>query len=339
MSSYFDELNRKVAQAAEDHESDEDFLVELMVIEGDLYHDVTRFTGDREFPDDLRERIMGMFAVKGVFQPGYTPIPERAADYALATRSSLLVEDMHDFFHDVARRRVLTRFGLLSDHPKFDGDRRDREDVEHAYKLFRGAVAVFLTILGVFAGSVAPAHAEDAEKLFGRGLHHVGILGGYGTSFQRYGGARDIDHVRYATTAIDWGIGLTDPIFKNSPFEGNLELLVEGLAMFETQPNTGIGGGAVFLLRWNFLAGGPVVPFVTAGGGFMGLDFDLASQRDGFVFSLQGGVGTHVFLTDRLALTGEWCYQHTSNARTKLPNGGLDMSVLSLGATWFFGTP
>lgn len=188
----------------------------------------------------------------------------------------------------------------------------------------------------IVASLSAPARAED---LFARGSQHVGVLVGYGASFQRYGGARDIDHVRYATAAIDWGIGLTDPIFKDSLFEGNLELLVEGLAMFETQPNTGIGGGVVSLLRWNFLAGERVVPFVTAGGGFMGLDFDLASQRDGFVFSLQGGVGTHVFLTDHLALTGEWRYQHTSNARTKLPNGGLDMSVLSLGATWFFGTP
>lgn len=64
MSSYFDNLSRAVYEAAQ-NESDESFLESVVQIEAGLYRDVTQLTGDREFPDDLRERILGVLATKG----------------------------------------------------------------------------------------------------------------------------------------------------------------------------------------------------------------------------------------------------------------------------------
>jgi hypothetical protein len=127
MSSYFDDKNRKVAEAFQNNGLDE-FLKELKEIEAEVYADVTLLTGDPEFPDDMREKIMQVLAVAGVYQPEGLSAPERAVDWAIAIGSSRMIEALHDLFHEVAGRRVETRFGLLSDNPRFDRERRDEED-------------------------------------------------------------------------------------------------------------------------------------------------------------------------------------------------------------------
>ncbi len=131
MSSYFDALQREVSEAAEQcGENDAAFLDAVQGIEGRMWADVTAITGDREFPDDLREAILGAFAVKSVHQVGDLPMPEKARERVLAYRSSRVVEDIHDLFHDLARRRLQTRFGLLSDNPPGILARRDEHDAE-----------------------------------------------------------------------------------------------------------------------------------------------------------------------------------------------------------------
>ena len=194
-----------------------------------------------------------------------------------------------------------------------------------------------LGILAAFAGPVRAEGPEAAEvpDRFARGHTHVGVLGGYAFSLERYDGTRDVDDVRYAAMVSNWGIGLGDPMGGDAWYRGNWELLVEGMALFETAPGSGHAGGAGLLLRYNWLRHERFVPFVSAGVGILDLDFDLASQRNGFNFSLQAGVGSHVFVTRRLALTGEWRYQHISNAAIGLPNSGIDMSGFFLGTTWF----
>ena len=191
--------------------------------------------------------------------------------------------------------------------------------------------------LGILAASAGPVRADgpEAPDRFSRGNSHVGVLGGYAFSLERYDGTRDVDDVRYAATVSDWGIGLSDPVGGDAWYRGNWEMLVEGMLLIETEPSSGHAGGGAILLRYNWLRHERFVPFVSAGAGILDFDFDLASQRDGFAFSLQAGVGSHVFVTRRLAITGEWRYQHISNAGTGSPNSGLDMSGFFLGTTWF----
>ena len=90
------------------------------------------------------------------------------------------------------------------------------------------------------------------------------------------------------------------------------------------------------LLRWNWLHYRRFVPFASVGVGLLGLDLNLPSQSDGLNFMVQGGLGTYVFLTERLALNAEWRYQHISNANIRLPNKGIDANVFSIGPTFFF---
>lgn len=129
MSSYFDALVREVGLAADDAgENDEQFLAHVTEIEKRMFRDVTQISGDREFPDDLRERMMGVFAVKSVYHPGKLEAPERAIELVLRCRSSRCIEDMHDLHHELASRRIVTRFGILSDHPVNNLARRDEQD-------------------------------------------------------------------------------------------------------------------------------------------------------------------------------------------------------------------
>lgn len=62
------------------------------------------------------------------------PIPPnpKAIEYVLSLRMSELVETMHSIFHEVASRRIMTRFGMLNDHPRSILDRRDEHDKEAA---------------------------------------------------------------------------------------------------------------------------------------------------------------------------------------------------------------
>lgn len=114
MSSYFDDFDRQVRQFANDYD-DDGFLQCTAEAEQAMFEDVAAVTGDREFPHDLRERIMNAFAIESV-KP--TPTPLRSAiEYVLRTRSSRVSGTVHSLFHELASRRIQTRFGLLSDDP------------------------------------------------------------------------------------------------------------------------------------------------------------------------------------------------------------------------------
>lgn len=130
MTSYFDALSAEIAQGPEDPKQ---YLEHVREIEGRAWATITALTGDREFPDDLREQILGAFAVHGVWQPKGC-IPNEKAEARILEHGcySRLIEKLHDLFHDVARRRHETRFGRLSDHPAFDLARRDDHDEEKA---------------------------------------------------------------------------------------------------------------------------------------------------------------------------------------------------------------
>lgn len=120
MSSYFDAAQRTARRSYED----------LLAAEEQVYKDVVRITGDREFPDDLREEILCAMAVGFVWQSGDLPIPQDAGWIARNMRYSVGIEKVHELFHELARRRVETRFGILSDSSTQMSLLRDEHDEE-----------------------------------------------------------------------------------------------------------------------------------------------------------------------------------------------------------------
>lgn len=130
VSSYFDRIASRVFDADEQHPTDEGFLAALTEIEGELFRDVTQITGDREFPDDLREKMLGVLAVHAVYQPEGVLTPERARVYAVTSRYSLAAEKLHDLHHELASRRIPARFGRWTDSPTQNRVLRDEHDEE-----------------------------------------------------------------------------------------------------------------------------------------------------------------------------------------------------------------
>ena len=119
MSSYFDSKVKMISDYSRDVNGDFGKLRERVeTIEEVMGTEVSLVTGDREFPDDLREKIMGLLATQAVYEVvSDLPPTRKALEYLKATHTSVLLDSLHSVFHEVARRRIQTRFGMLSDSP------------------------------------------------------------------------------------------------------------------------------------------------------------------------------------------------------------------------------
>ena len=174
------------------------------------------------------------------------------------------------------------------------------------------------------------------DSAFGYGKQSLGISGGYGLALPVGGtDAPELEDIEFVYVTPRWGVGITDPLGGSSWYRGNFELLLEGTFLYMLEPKSGIAGGIAPGLRYNFLTGTRVIPFLQAGVGFIALDADLARQSDGLNFILQTGLGLHYFITQRSALTGEWRFHHISNASIHDKNAGINSSLFMLGLTFF----
>jgi hypothetical protein len=137
MTAYFDAATREACvYASAFRDNEEAFLRAVGWLEAGIIRDVTRLTGDREFPDDLREQILGDIAV---WRVDTGDLPEtRGRQCARLSRRSELIERLHERFHELGRRRIATRFGLLTDDPLRCLVRRSEWEMERAIHLGQG---------------------------------------------------------------------------------------------------------------------------------------------------------------------------------------------------------
>jgi hypothetical protein len=190
------------------------------------------------------------------------------------------------------------------------------------------------------AGAEGPAE-PDIRNLFHRGSMQGGLLVGYGVGF-RAGSKADrqisseLGDVRPVEVIPRFGVGLTDPVGGDAWYRGNLEILLEGALLFNTEPSFGFAGGVGSTLRYNFLPSRRVVPFVDANFGLLGLDFDLSRQSDGFNFNVGVGSGLHWLVGERTTIMTEVRWQHISNGNTKHPNDGINDVLFLIGFSRFF---
>ncbi len=78
--------------------------------ENQAIEDVKLIIADREFPEDLRIEILSVIDRLNIGT-------EQGKQWFKAMVSSRLLRTLHTIFHEVARRRIKTRFGMLSDSP------------------------------------------------------------------------------------------------------------------------------------------------------------------------------------------------------------------------------
>jgi lipid A 3-O-deacylase len=203
-------------------------------------------------------------------------------------------------------------------------------------------IAALVALPGFALNNGYASAAEAVDKLatydsgFGFGKQSLGLSGGYGLALPVGGtDAPELEDIEFVYVTPRWGIGITDPLGGRSWYRGNFELLLEGTFLYMLEPKSGIAGGLAPGVRYNFLTGTRIIPFLQVGVGFIALDADLARQSDGLNFILQSGLGLHYFITQRTALTGEWRFHHISNASIHDRNAGINSSLFMLGITFF----
>lgn len=123
MTAYWDALRSEVQDASQ--RPDNEFVEIVINIEARVIRTVSLTTGDREFPDDLRQQIQGVIAVHAV-DPGRYVFEQPSAELAnarskawlLTMRSSIMLDELHRAFHRVGERRAANRYdGYFTDDP------------------------------------------------------------------------------------------------------------------------------------------------------------------------------------------------------------------------------
>jgi hypothetical protein len=189
------------------------------------------------------------------------------------------------------------------------------------------------------AGDFADAGAPSAGR-FAWGKKHVALGLGYGLGF-RTGSkedrerSRELGDVSLVEIVPRLGVGVTDSLGGDAWYRGNFELLFEGALIFNSRPRFGFAVGGGSTLRYNFLAGRSLVPFIDCNLGMVYLDFDLRGQSDGFNFNVGWGSGLHWFVSEEMAITPELRYQHFSNAGIEKPNHGINDVLFLIGISYF----
>jgi hypothetical protein len=100
MSSYFDNASSQVRTN----------FANILEVEAQVIADIIAVINDPEFPSDLKVMIQKIIETKNYNVPHAKEMDE-------ALQQSQLVEALHDAFHELAQRRIKTRFGTFSDRP------------------------------------------------------------------------------------------------------------------------------------------------------------------------------------------------------------------------------
>lgn len=162
---------------------------------------------------------------------------------------------------------------------------------------------------------------EPAPQRLGFGL---GIGYGYGIAPRSQQSGSDAAEVQILTLEPQVRLLLERFGTGRAWYHGDLEGTLQGLLVINFSPETGVGGGATVGLRYRMMIEKRIQPFFEGGLGFGGIDFNLASQDDGFEFFIEAGVGARYRISSSIALAASLHWQHISNAQTHLPNVGID---------------
>ena len=187
----------------------------------------------------------------------------------------------------------------------------------------------------------ASASAEQAtpqndliDSFFQHGRYEAGVASG--AMFSPIGADKGRPILNYTLSGLQFGWMLTDA---NQSYwlPGNLEVLGEAI------------GGTVFKGRGSYLAGGTLwlrynfvepnwrlVPYVQAGAGAEGTDFDQRLVGEKFNFNLNVGVGARYFVRQNLSINVECLYQHLSNAKLSHTDLGVNAVGPMIGLSYFF---
>ncbi|HEX3177688.1 MAG TPA: acyloxyacyl hydrolase [Methylomirabilota bacterium] len=199
-----------------------------------------------------------------------------------------------------------------------------------------GGAARILAVIFVLLATVAPARAFDPEVTFHKGTFVLSGEGSYGWQFRNFEPDSRFSRLQFWDAGVRFGLLPLDPVGRDAPLYGALEVGLEPLYQRYTEPDHRFWAGLSAVIRYHFLGLGRVVPYVEVAGSAGGTDLKLPEIRSTFAFLIFGGVGMSVFLDDHIAVYAGYRLQHVSNGNTSKPNRGFESNVAVLGLSYFF---
>lgn len=119
-------------------------------------------------------------------------------------------------------------------------------------------------------------------------------------------------------------------------FQGNWELRGDLFAGGQFSPEGEWFVGLTPELRYNLATGSRLVPFILAGFGVTATSIGEPDLSGTFQFNERVGLGSHWFIREDMAWSGEIFYVHWSNGGMRHPNSGLNGITGLVGLTFFF---
>jgi opacity protein-like surface antigen len=179
----------------------------------------------------------------------------------------------------------------------------------------------------------SPAAAYEPQVTFRKGTTVLTVEAGGG-------GQANIEGFRDATDLEFWNAGVRLSLLPwgpagPGPLFGAVEIGLEPFLQRYTEPDAFLAGLKA-VGRYHFLSLGRFVPYVELVAGAGGTDLRIREIDSTFTFILEGGVGASVFITDRVAVSGGYRFQHVSNANTSQPNRGFEAHTGVVGLSLYF---
>ena len=119
MTAFWDQREREIHEAGT--------IEEAIALEKATFDIVTQLTGDREFPNHVREQALIIMATKSISDCP-KGIPGGGRRHYEVAKLCQAVSSLHCLWHFLAEDRITTRFGLLTDSPDEDLRARDKHD-------------------------------------------------------------------------------------------------------------------------------------------------------------------------------------------------------------------
>lgn len=190
--------------------------------------------------------------------------------------------------------------------------------------------AALVTILALPGAGAA----QDANEVFTKGKVLASFLvgGGAQNHVQSWDEYSDLSFLNFNAR-----LGLL-PFDAVGPgwLRGSLEVALEAWMQQFLEPDSasalGIKGG----VRYHLLSFGRFVPYLEVAAGIGYTNLNVIEMNSSHTFVLEGGAGLSYLLSDAIAVSIGYRFQHLSNGDTESPNQGINSDSGVIGITFMF---
>lgn len=189
-------------------------------------------------------------------------------------------------------------------------------------------------VLAALLSWASAAAAGDPAEEFKRGAKVFSLQVGSGIQNNVEGHDR-ISDISFVNATPRLSVLPLDPVGAGL-WRGSLETGIEPWFQYYLEPGGATAEGLKVALRYHFLSGSPIFPYLEVTAGAAGTSLNVREVRSDFTFVMEAGVGLSYFVAEGVALTAGYRFQHISNGNVESPNRGFNSDTGTLGVSFFF---